>query len=54
MINPISNSRAADVSSSKTTRPKPAPQQQAPQTPKSGAVSQDQVTLKRTGDVDSK
>jgi hypothetical protein len=54
MINPISNSRAADASTSKATAPKPAPQSQAPQTPKSGAVSQDQVTLKHTGDVDNK
>jgi hypothetical protein len=57
MVTPISNARISDphqVSKSPTDKaaPKPRHQAQPPQTPKSGAVSPDQVTLKTAGQVD--
>jgi hypothetical protein len=52
MINPISSVRPAEVhQGSQPQASRPAHPPKAP-TPKSGEVSQDQVTLKRAGDVD--
>jgi len=50
MINPISSSQANDArEASKPEIPKSEP---VVQTPKSGALSNDQVTLKNAGEVD--
>ena len=52
MINPISSVRPVETHQvSQKSDPRPAPSSKAP-SPKSGEVSQDQVTLKRAGDVD--
>lgn len=52
MITPIRDAPAADAVSQSSAPKLERPQPQAPQTVKSGAVSQDQVTLKTAGDVD--
>ena len=58
MINPISSAQPVDASSSARhvarppEEPKPEPQAQTPPVQKSGAVSQDQVTLKSAGQLD--
>jgi len=54
MINPISSAHPNDVQpvSHPPAEPKPDPQAQTPPVQKSGAVSQDQVTLKSAGQVD--
>jgi hypothetical protein len=50
MITPINHAHASDVHESpKSPAPKPEPQVQ---TPKSGALSNDQVTLKSAGQAD--
>jgi hypothetical protein len=50
MISPISSAHPSDVhEASKPPAPKPEPQAQ---TPKSGALSSDQVTLKSAGQVE--
>jgi len=54
MINPISSVHPADVHqvAQPPSEPKPDPQAQTPPVPKSGALSQDQVTLKSAGQTD--
>lgn len=54
MITPISSSHVSDVHqvSQPPAEPKPDPQAQTPPVPKSGALSQDQVTLKSAGQLD--
>ena len=54
MINPISSAHPTDVQqvAHPPAEPKPHPQAQTPPVLKSGAVSQDQVTLKSAGQVD--
>ena len=57
MISPISSVPARDVQqvhqvSQSPAEPKPDPQAQTPPVPKSGALSQDQVTLKSAGQPD--
>jgi hypothetical protein len=54
MINPISSAHQTDVQPAPhpPAEPKPHPQAQTPPVLKSGAVSQDQVTLKSAGQVD--
>lgn len=49
MINPISSPHASDVQQTAKPIPKAEPEVQ---TPKSGALSHDQVTLKSAGQVD--
>jgi hypothetical protein len=60
MITPINSAHPADVHqvSQPPAEPKPDPHAETPPVPKSGALSQDQVTLKSAGqpdhDVDNK
>jgi len=55
MINPISSVHPSDVHqvSQPPAEPKPDPQAQTPPVQKSGALSQDQVTLKSAGQADT-
>ena len=53
MITPIHSIPPIDVREPAPHPPrKPEPQAQTPQTPKSGALSHDQVTLKHAGQID--
>lgn len=53
MITPIRSAHTGDVQeASKAPAPKPAPHPQTRQTPKSGELSHDQVTLKSAGQAD--
>lgn len=54
MIPPINNAHPTNVSqvAQPTTEPKPDPHRQTPPVAKSGALSQDQVTLKSAGQPD--
>jgi hypothetical protein len=54
MINPISSAHTTDLQPvvHPPADPKPHPQAQTPPVQKSGAVSQDQVTLKSAGQLD--
>ncbi|MFZ0859822.1 MAG: hypothetical protein ABR881_13855 [Candidatus Sulfotelmatobacter sp.] len=50
MINPISNAHVNDVP--EVSKPQISKSEPLVQTPKSGALSNDQVTLKSAGEVD--
>jgi hypothetical protein len=54
MINPISSTHSSDVHqvSQPPAQPRPDTRAQTPPVAKSGAVSQDQVTLKSAGQAD--
>jgi hypothetical protein len=55
MITPINSVHPADVHqvAQSPSEPRPDPQAETPPVPKSGALSQDQVTLKSAGQSDS-
>jgi len=54
MISPISSAHASNAHqvAQPPAEPKPDPRAQTPPVPKSGALSQDQVTLKSAGQPD--